>query len=62
LEIVGKRDGHGASYARHIALLLLGELGPQAKTAVAVIRHVAAEEQDARLTRVARFTLTKIER
>ena len=62
MDILSDRERYGAFYTRHTALLLLGELGPQAKAATAMIRQVVAEEQDERLTRVAAFALAKIER
>ncbi|MCI0352976.1 MAG: DUF1559 domain-containing protein [Acidobacteriales bacterium] len=49
-------------HSRHQALLLLGELGPQAKAAVPLIRQVIAEEQDMKLKGIAAFALAKIQR
>lgn len=62
MDILADRERYAAFYTRHTALLLLGELGPQAKPAAAMIRQVVAVEQDVRLTRVAAFALSKIER
>ena len=61
MKILGDRDRHGAFYSRHMALLLLGELGPQAKAAIPLIREVMAED-DTRLKRVVDFALAKIEK
>lgn len=61
IKILGDHQVRKAYYSRQTALLLLGELGPQAKAAVPKIREVMAED-DVRLKRVAAFALTRIEK
>lgn len=61
MAILGHRDRQGFVPVRHRALLLLGELGPQAKSAAPLIRQIMAED-DVGLRVIAALALAKIER
>jgi hypothetical protein len=61
LKILGDHDRYDAGYTRPVAILLLGELGPQAKSASAMIRQVMGAG-DLRLRQIATLALAKIER